>query len=59
MADESSGLRIIDIADPASPVEVGFYDTPGDARGVVVSGSYAYVADADSGLRVIRLLPED
>ncbi|MBU0507669.1 hypothetical protein KKH27_02360 [bacterium] len=25
----SSGLRIVDISDPASPVEVGCYDTPG------------------------------
>ena len=30
---------------PPSPVEVGYYDTPGYARGVAVSGNYAYVAD--------------
>jgi subtilisin family serine protease len=33
--------------------EVGFYDTPGDAYGVAVSGTYAYVADFGKGLRVI------
>ena len=38
---------------PASPVEVGFFDTLGIAKGVAVSGSYAYVADFDAGLRVI------
>ncbi len=36
-----------------SPVLAGSYDTPGDAVGVFVSGSYAYVADGNSGLQVI------
>jgi hypothetical protein len=49
----TSGLRVIDVSDPAHPTEVGFYDTPGYARGVAVSGPYAYVADGGSGLRVI------
>ena len=40
-----SGLRIINVANPAAPDEVGFYDTPGYAYGVAVAGSYAYVAD--------------
>jgi hypothetical protein len=40
-----AGLRVIDVSNPSSPREVGFYDTPGNARGVAVSGSYAYVAD--------------
>jgi PKD repeat protein/subtilisin family serine protease len=55
VADNSSGLRVIDISDPANPTEVGFYDTPGYANGVAVSGSYAYVADWISGLRVIDI----
>jgi hypothetical protein len=38
-------LRVIDVSNPSSPREVGFYDTPGWAYGVAVSGSYAYVAD--------------
>ncbi len=37
------------------PVLVGTYDTPGHARGVSVSGSYAYVADGGSGLQVINV----
>jgi hypothetical protein len=48
------GLRIINVADPAHPTEAGFYDTPGWAWGVAVSGSYAYVADGD-GLRIINV----
>jgi hypothetical protein len=47
------GLRIINIANPTAPTEVGFYDTPGEARDVAVAGRYAYVADGGDGLRVI------
>jgi hypothetical protein len=35
------------------PTELGALDTPGFARDVVVSGGLAYVADSDSGLRII------
>lgn len=31
VADGSFDLRIINISDPASPAEAGFYDTPGYA----------------------------
>jgi hypothetical protein len=37
------------------PEPVGFYDTPGEAIGVAVAGSYAYVADEDAGLRVVNV----
>ncbi|MEW6041772.1 MAG: T9SS type A sorting domain-containing protein, partial [Elusimicrobiota bacterium] len=33
----------------------GYYDTPGFACGVAISGNYAYVADWDSGLQVIDI----
>ena len=49
----TSGLRVIDVSDPALPVEIGFVDTPGEATGVSVVGTLAYVADSDSGVRVI------
>ncbi len=32
---------------------MGFYDTPGTPYGVAVIGKYAYVADGDTGLRVV------
>jgi len=55
IADYGAGLRIVDISNPASPQEVGFYDTPGMfAWGVAVSGNYAYMADWD-GLRIIDI----
>ena len=46
---------MINVANPAAPVEVGAYDTPGWAAGVAVAGNFAYVADGDRGLRVINV----
>ena len=54
VADDSAGLRVISVSDPAHPVEVGFYITAGYARGVAVVGNYAHVADCDAGLQVIE-----
>jgi hypothetical protein len=54
VADDDA-LRVISVADPAHPVEVGHCDALGWARGVAVSGDYAYVADCDSSLRVISV----
>jgi hypothetical protein len=53
IADGDSGVRIIDVSDPASPAETGSHDTPGSAYGVAVVGSLVYVADDGSGLRII------
>ncbi len=53
VADGSSGLQVIDVSDPGSPVILGSVDTPGFARGVAVSGPVAYVADTAFGLQVI------
>jgi hypothetical protein len=39
-----SGLSIIDISNPASPSEVGFYEWDNEAFGVAVSGNYAYLS---------------
>ena len=54
VAASTSGLRIIDISNPASPIEAGFYDTPGSVYAVAVSGSLVYVADGDCGLRILQ-----
>ena len=40
---DSSGLRVINVANPAAPAEIGFYDTPGSAYDVAVAANYAYV----------------
>ena len=45
VADATSGLRVIDISNPAAPFQVGFCDAPGNAQAVYVSENYAYVAN--------------
>jgi hypothetical protein len=53
VADQSGGLRIVDVSDPADPFEVGVVDNPAWALDVAVSGFSAYVATGAAGLRVI------
>ena len=53
VAAYDAGLRVVDVFTPTNPTEVGYYDTPGYARGVAVAGNYAYVADGGSGLQVV------
>ncbi len=53
VADGDSGLKMIDISNPAAPVLLGSIDTPGTAEGIVVSGTTAFVADGASGIQVI------
>ena len=52
-------LYIVDVSNPAALSEVGSYDTPGRAnKGVAVAGDYAYVADEDGGLVILRILQD-
>lgn len=53
VAAKENGLRIIDVANPAAPREIGFYNTPGTAVKVYIMGHYALVADGPSGVRII------
>jgi hypothetical protein len=53
VADDTAGLQVIDVSNPANPQWVGGYDTSGNAFGVAVSGNYAYVADGQVGFQVI------
>lgn len=53
VADNSNGLRVFDIANPAAPALLGTHVTPGMAIGVDVVGSLAYVADHTAGLRIV------
>lgn len=53
VAAQGTGLRIVDISNPAAPTEVGFYETPGDAVDIVVANELAYVAAFEGGLRII------
>jgi hypothetical protein len=48
IADGLNGLRAVDVTDPANPLTRGLHKTPGFARGVIIDGDYAYVADSGS-----------
>jgi hypothetical protein len=55
-----NGLSVLDVSDPASPVEVGFYNLMTEAQTVAVaedsSGqSYIYLANQPAGLKILRL----
>jgi hypothetical protein len=53
VAGGSSGLRIVNVADPAHPAEVGALPTPASANAVAVAGNTAYVAADIAGLRIV------
>ncbi len=55
VADEVSGLVIVDIQDPENLEVVGICNTPNEAKSVDVSGDYAYVCDLEDGLRIIDI----
>lgn len=46
-------LCVVDVSIPAAPIELGNFRLPSWAFDVAVSGSYAYVANYDDGLRII------
>lgn len=52
---DHDGLSAIDTSDLSAPIEVASYFTPGDTRGVALSGNYAYVADGFEGLQVLHI----
>src|SRR5512145_21629 len=45
VVDQSNGLYVINVSDPAHPSCVGNVDTPSYACDVAVAGNYAYIAD--------------
>ncbi len=48
-----SHMWVIDITDPANPVELGRYETPGSGGDVFAKDSLVYFADGGKGLRVM------
>jgi hypothetical protein len=56
VADIGAGLTIVDIRDPAAPVQRASYGPLGYPLGVDVAGDLVYVA-SDTGLRIVRFLP--
>jgi hypothetical protein len=54
VAAGDGGLRIVDVSQPANPVEVTFYETSGYASDVLVVDDIVYVADGVAGLLILR-----
>jgi hypothetical protein len=59
----SDGIRVVDIADPAQPKEIGHFVPPGTAGSarvgsVVLSNGLILLHDSDSGLWILRDLPQ-
>ena len=50
-------LYVINVTDPAHPVQVGFYQMSGNAQGLAIADGLAYVADGDGGLMILRYRP--
>jgi len=55
VADADSGLRIINVADPANPFEIGKFYTSGLMCDVEVVNGYAYIVDCN-GLMIVDVL---
>jgi hypothetical protein len=53
LADNATGLLVIDVSVPNAPLLAGTANTPGSARGVALDGPYAFVADGNGGLQVV------
>lgn len=49
------GVRIIDISSPDDPVEVGEYDTYGEANALALKGDSLFVADGRGGLLALTM----
>jgi len=54
VADGSSGVRLIDLTEPASPNQVSVFDTPGFSTDVALMNDLVVIADGRTGgLRVV------
>lgn len=51
----SGGMALVEISDPERPRIHSVYDSPGEAKAVIMDGMFAYLADGESGLRVINI----
>lgn len=55
VANEDSGLHILNVSDPTEPLFIGNYATSDITLGVTVVGRRAYVADGNSGLQILDI----
>ncbi len=53
VADDSDGLRVIDVSTPSAPVEVGSFTGSVNAFRVAISGTRAYLTNYGGGLHIL------
>ncbi|NUN70320.1 MAG: T9SS type A sorting domain-containing protein [Bacteroidetes bacterium] len=54
VAARDSGVYVVDVTNPASPVKIRTIKTP-RARGIAINGNHVYVAASDSGMGIIDI----
>ncbi len=59
LANDRAGIKVIDVSDPTLPVQVGVFDTPGQAEAIVLSGNHAIVTEGDRLLVLDVTTPSD
>jgi len=52
---QNDGLTVLDMLNPASPVELGIFPLPGTAFSITLSVHFAFVSTLYAGLRVVDL----
>jgi len=55
IACESGGMRIIDISNPSTPLEIGHYSPSNPVKDLDISGNYAYLALQNGGIDVVDI----
>ncbi len=51
----NSKVIALDLSDPANPIQVGYYDTPGAPSGLSATNDTISVADSNGGLLILKL----
>lgn len=49
------GLMLVDVSNPANPMQAGSYGVPGSAQDVAVADGYAYLAAGEGGLHILSI----
>jgi hypothetical protein len=55
VADKAAGIRIMDVTDPAEPVELSYLQLPADCDALDAGGGFLYAACHDNRIRIYDL----
>jgi len=53
LAEEGTGIKILDISEPQHPRVLGETQTPGSSTGLALDGAMLYVADGTKGIAIV------